>query len=85
MMGIGSSPGVPRSSIMFLISIERSAMIRSVTYVSGTGRDRRWVIAHTSLDVDAIRADKDDLLVVGGSHVVMNVDGIAWLWCVEER
>lgn len=39
------------------------------------------MIAHTSLDVDAIRADKDDLLVVGGSHVVMNVDGIAGWWC----
>ncbi len=30
MMGIGSSPGVPRSSIIFLISIERSAIFCSV-------------------------------------------------------
>lgn len=37
MMGMGSSPGVPRSSIMFLISIERSAMIRSGTCVSRAG------------------------------------------------
>jgi hypothetical protein len=76
MMGIGSSPGVPRSSIMFLISIERSAMIRSGTWVSKAGRDGGWVCGHTSLDVDAIRADKDDLLIVGGSHVMMKVGGI---------
>lgn len=31
MIGIGSSPGLPRSSIMFLINIERSAMLRSAT------------------------------------------------------
>lgn len=30
MMGIGSSPGAPRSSIMFLINMERSAILRSV-------------------------------------------------------
>jgi hypothetical protein len=30
MMGMGSSPGEPRSSIMFLMSIERSAILRSV-------------------------------------------------------
>ena len=29
MMGMGSSPGLPRSSIMFLISMERSATLRS--------------------------------------------------------
>lgn len=40
---------------------------------------------HTSLDVDSIGADKDDLLVVGGSHVVMNVDGMVGLWCIEGR
>ena len=30
MIGIGSSPGEPRSSIMFLMSMERSATLRSV-------------------------------------------------------
>lgn len=85
MMGMGSSPGVPRSSIMFLISIERSAMIRSATCVSKAGRDGEWASAHTSLNVDAIRADKDDLLLIGGSHVVMNVDGIVGVWCVLKR
>ena len=30
MMGMGSSPGAPRSSIMFLMSMERSAILRSV-------------------------------------------------------
>ena len=29
MMGIGSSPGAPKSSIMFLMSMERSATLRS--------------------------------------------------------
>lgn len=85
MMGMGSSPGVPRSSIMFLINIERSAMIRSATCVNRTAKYGRCAKVHTSLDVDAIRADKDDLLVVGGSHVVMNVDGMVGLWCVAGR
>lgn len=31
MIGIGSSPGAPRSSIMFLMSMERSATLRSAT------------------------------------------------------
>ena len=39
---------------------------------------------HTSLDVDTIRADKDDLLLVGGSHVVMNVDGIVGCGALKE-
>jgi hypothetical protein len=34
MIGIGSSPGVPKSSIMFLMSIERSATLRSAYEVS---------------------------------------------------
>jgi hypothetical protein len=34
MMGIGSSPGAPRSSIMFLISMLRSATLRSMGHVS---------------------------------------------------
>lgn len=29
MMGMGSSPGAPRSSIMFLMRMERSATLRS--------------------------------------------------------
>jgi hypothetical protein len=59
-------------------------MIRSATCVSKAGRDGGGAGAHTSLDVDAIRADKDDLLLVGGSHVVMNVGGIGWVWFVLE-
>ena len=85
MMGMGSSPGVPRSSIMFLMSMERSAMIRSTIWISKASRDGERARAHTSLDVHAIRADQDDLLVIGGSHVVMYVDGITGcVWCVEE-
>ena len=34
MIGIGSSPGAPRSSIIFLMSMERSAVLRSVVEVS---------------------------------------------------
>lgn len=30
MMGMGSAPGSPRSSIMFLMSMERSATLRAV-------------------------------------------------------
>lgn len=83
MMGMGSSPGVPRSSIMFLMSIERSAMMRSTMSVSRASRDGRRASAHTSLDVDAIGADQDDLLVIGGSHVVMDCRwdiGLCVMW-----
>lgn len=85
MMGMGSSPGVPRSSIMFLMSIERSAMIRSTMCISEAGRDGARASAHTSLDVDAIRADEDDLLVIGGSHVVMDCRWGSWLCVVWKK
>lgn len=75
MIGIGSSPGAPRSSIMFLMSMERSATLRSAKErVSDDaqwweGAEREW--AHTSDDLDIVAGDQlDGLLTLGRRHVV---------------
>jgi hypothetical protein len=41
MMGIGSSPGEPRSSIMFLINMLRSAILRSAVKSQYDARRKR--------------------------------------------
>ena len=43
MIGMGSSPGAPRSSIMFLMSMERSAILRSV-------KESAWCLATMGQD-----------------------------------
>jgi len=69
MMGIGSSPGAPRSSIMFLMSIERSATLRSVVGVSGScTASESTGGALTGLDLDIVGADQLDLLLALGRH-----------------
>jgi len=73
MMGIGSSPGAPRSSIMFLMSIERSATLRSAVNVSKScTRSESAVLALTGLDLDIVGADQLHLLLALGCHA----DGI---------
>lgn len=70
MMGIGSSPGAPKSSIMFLMSMERSAILRSVEGVSELSACEGHISErHTSHDLDIVRADElDVLLTLGGRH-----------------
>lgn len=69
MIGMGSSPGAPRSSIMFLMSMERSAILRSEAQLATRSCDKRGDGAkHTSDDLDIVRANELDLLVTLGGH-----------------
>ena len=74
MMGMGSSPGAPRSSIIFLISMERSAILRSgrelALCASKMGQDGpEWGRAHTSDDLDVVARDELHGLFSLGRHV----------------
>lgn len=76
-MGMGSSPGAPRSSIMFLMSMERSAILRSVRELAlcalRMGQDGpEYGRAHTSDDLDVVARDELDGLLSLGRH---GVDG----------
>ena len=68
MIGIASSSGAPRSSIMFLMSIERSATLRSITLLA----KRLWevVTMRTGDDLDIVRAGQLDLLLAFRCHRV---------------
>ena len=53
MIGIGSSPGLPKSSIMFLMSIERSATLRSMKELVRWGCEGGgwWVVGVTTYHI----------------------------------
>ena len=71
MMGMGSSPGAPRSSIMFLMSMERSAILRSVTELALCAfrmDQNSRESAHTSDDLDVVARDELDGLLSLGRH-----------------
>ena len=68
MIGIGSSPGAPRSSIMFLMSMLRSATLRSVKESVYARQCKGIGEVHTAFDLDVVRRHELDFLLTLGRH-----------------
>lgn len=85
MMGIGSSPGAPRSSIMFLMSIERSATLRSAGDVSKVLRISRMDGRLTSDNLHVVAGDQLDILFALGRHGGGRMCVCWWLECMFEK